>query len=288
VTDLDIGGNTCNLSSVAWEHMAALKFLSLRESAAVGSLSGLIGCPLLHKLDLTNTPLSDEGLHNVCALVRKSTSLERLRICADESQVTSLVEAISQNSSLSMELNVAESALTAIGSVVDGSEEADSLWTKFSRRVLKIQNVSLRDCGLGPLHVEELVRSFYELDNSTTATVQQLDLFGNPLGDDGADWAAELLALPCVKTAKLGNNSISDGTPMCEALRARLNTVGPIDAELCGTGARGNHFSREQLQWLAKVGVKDATASNTGTFNTSAAPFLPVDIAMRPFGQTSS
>uniref|UniRef100_A0A7S1M0N5 Uncharacterized protein n=1 Tax=Neobodo designis TaxID=312471 RepID=A0A7S1M0N5_NEODS len=283
IKDLDLGGNTCDFSEVRWNELVELRSLSLRHSPFAGSLQGLSSCPSLRSLDLTGSVLDSAGFARMCTVVASSTTLERLCLggCSG-GRIEDALAAVVKNGSITEELDFSSSSCLDVSPV---NADGNGLWVDFCRRVLTVGKLKMRDSALSALHVEELVRAFYELEDPTSARVSEVDLRDNPLGDEGADWVAELLSLACVKTLLLGGNCIEDGTPVCEALRARLSTVGSMHTVLCGpSGASQNRFTREQLQWLAKVGVKDA--NHTAGFNATAAPFLPAAAdAFRPFGQ---
>jgi len=267
---------------VDWGELSALRRLALDRNSKAGDLSGLSNCSELRSLDLTETHLSQCGFQNMCTLVGFSKALQCLRIGGCHGgPIVLVLAAISRNTSVAEELDISGSDCSAAMSA-DASGAGE--WVRFCRRCISIKKVRLSRCCIDATHVEELVRTFYESEDPCNAAVAELDLHANCIGDDGADWAAELLALACIKRVRLGDNAIADGTPMCEALRARLRTVGPLDAELCGSGSTHNRFSRDQLTWLAKSGVHDATAA---ALNGGALPFYPAvaDGDARPFGQ---
>lgn len=268
VQELDVGGNRCDLSLIDWQAFSKLQDLHLRKASAVGSLSGLVNCPVLRSLDLSGTSLTIAACENLKTMLTDSRSIRSLKMAdcrMGEMQLQLVLDGISCSVSLDQELN--------LGAAASLSPAANDAWKAFCRRLWSIEKVSLRECCLTSTHVEELVRAYYEGAGSVVTNLSDIDLSANILGNEGADWAGELIKIRQIRAVHLIDNGITDGSPVYEALSERHSAKSAIKADVSGHGPRHNKFLDSQTQWLTKFGFRAAPPPKGA--NPEAAPFIP-------------
>jgi Ran GTPase-activating protein (RanGAP) involved in mRNA processing and transport len=265
VEHLDLGGNSFDLSRVQWESLTKLRTLILRRADAVGTLENLDRCRILQKLDLSGTKLNDAAASNLGRLLEKTASLSTLKIAdcgLSDAAVVTVLQSIQSNQSLAQEVDLSRAA---------SAFPCDALWQATCKRLLRTATVLLRESSLTSAHVEELVRAFYESPLRDTVRLRELDVHGNTLNEEGADWIGELIALPTLHVLNCGNNNISDGTPIYEALCNVVQAKREFTGEVVGAGAGANTYTKMQHEWMLQHGFKKL---QTG-YNAEARPFVP-------------
>ena len=204
---------SCNFLSKHTDLLHHLEYLNLSinpdigEGGAVNLITFLTKFSTIRELDLSNTGIGFEDCKSLSELLAISKYIKVLVICDDlllniinlklsSDSVQLIVDGLSHNVSLEKLYmncsNFSSENVLHLASVL--------------RVNTRLKELNIRHCNIQSTDSVHLAKA---LEESTTTQLQTLDLFGNPIGSEGAvAFASMLKKNQCLKTLNLHDDSV--------------------------------------------------------------------------------